>query len=435
MTIKFKCSTCQAPLLAPDEAAGRKAKCRQCGGAVQVPNPEADRWPPGMAPASVSRPAQTKSKAQPPRPAPPAAAPAVPTAQVVSPQAQAAPAGGSQPAVQVAIAVPVTPIKSPQKQKPPPLAVPVAAPLDEFTPPPTAAPVEKDSGENDSGEKDSGENDSGPSPLDEIAAMLDFEKTVPRAPSPDSLDINPYRSPTSTDGTPKSARDDASEFKRITYGETIHAAWEILKANFWRLVGATALYSISMTFAQGVLTQALEKFGQAVAARGAGSTGLAIVVITLYLLTLLAFVAFFTLGYLKYIVQITRGKPAEVSMIFSSLPLFLPGYLLFVAIVLAVMIGVVLLIVPGLLAGLLFALAPIVFVDRESGVVESLRVSAGVMSKNLLPAFLLLFSVGMAGNILLVLTCGLGSLVVTPFHAILASVIYLRASGRRTAVD
>ncbi len=65
----------------------------------------------------------------------------------------------------------------------------------------------------------------------------------------------------------------------------------------------------------------------------------------------------------------------------------------------------------------------------------AINASFKVVSQNLLPVFLLLFSVGLLGNVLNLFTLGFGALVILPFQCLLASVIYLRGSGRRTAVD
>lgn len=38
--IKVKCPSCQSGFTAPDNAAGKKAKCPKCGGAIEIPTPE-----------------------------------------------------------------------------------------------------------------------------------------------------------------------------------------------------------------------------------------------------------------------------------------------------------------------------------------------------------------------------------------------------------
>lgn len=50
MSIKVSCSSCNSVFKAPDNAAGKKAKCPQCGGTIQIPLPE----PEGVLEAEVA---------------------------------------------------------------------------------------------------------------------------------------------------------------------------------------------------------------------------------------------------------------------------------------------------------------------------------------------------------------------------------------------
>src|SRR5690606_4804343 len=78
VVLTFRCPHCQAPCTAPPEMAGRKAKCLKCTQVLVIPDPERDRWPPGMEPPGMKQ------------PPPPAAAPQAakkPAAQPIAPAA------------------------------------------------------------------------------------------------------------------------------------------------------------------------------------------------------------------------------------------------------------------------------------------------------------------------------------------------------------
>ncbi len=200
----------------------------------------------------------------------------------------------------------------------------------------------------------------------------------------------------------------------------------MIGATVLSLLGIVAVLAVHRVFLAGIglLMQALEIRSLPI--------GFAFVMFALF--GLVAGVMFVFLGYLRYVFLIARGKPAELSAFFSVGPLLLPGVLVCLCSVVAVLAGS-LLIVGGLIAGILLVLAPVVLVDKGSSAFNALALSARVMSKNFLPGFLLLMTIGFPGNLLIALTCGLGVLIVAPLEVLLWSVIYLRATGRRTAID
>src|SRR5690606_14732863 len=112
-----------------------------------------------------------------------------------------------------------------------------------------------------------------------------------------------------------------------------------------------------------------------------------------------------------------------------------PGALVLLIMFVAMVVGTILLVVPGIAAGVLLAVAPIALVDRECGGFEALKLSTRIMSANFLSAFLVMFSAGLGGSLLVGITWGLRSWLVIPFLVTLLIVIYWRATGRRLAID
>ena len=79
---------------------------------------------------------------------------------------------------------------------------------------------------------------------------------------------------------------------------------------------------------------------------------------------------------------------------------------------------------------LLFMPAKFMIVDRKKRFFPAINDSVLMMQGNMLVAFSAFLLVYIAGTILMVVTCGVGSIVVLPFWLILLSVIYLSASGQ-----
>jgi hypothetical protein len=267
---------------------------------------------------------------------------------------------------------------------------------------------------------------------DDLGALLDLERTAPALPTANALEVNPYRAPHTSESRADGSAPD--EIRRIIYGETFTTAWQIFKSHAGSLIGATLCCTIVLALVFGMHQALLVGAMSILSLLEIRSPAVTYVVVIASLFALLAGITFVFLGYLRYVLLTARGKPAELNALFSTGPLTLPGMLVLLCTLLATAVGS-LLIVGGLIAALLLVLAPVILVDQERGAINSIATSARIMSKNFLPGFLLLSTVGFVGNLLTLLTCGLGVFAVAPLLSLLWSVIYLRATGRRTAAD
>ena len=71
-------------------------------------------------------------------------------------------------------------------------------------------------------------------------------------------------------------------------------------------------------------------------------------------------------------------------------------------------------------------------IDRDLGVIDSLKASDQFMVGNKLITFLVLFIVGILGTLVILCTCCVGVVVVSPYTmGIVAPTIYLLATGQR----
>ncbi|MFO0905454.1 MAG: hypothetical protein U0939_20765 [Pirellulales bacterium] len=80
--------------------------------------------------------------------------------------------------------------------------------------------------------------------------------------------------------------------------------------------------------------------------------------------------------------------------------------------------------------GMQFYLGTMFLVDRQAGVVESLRLSKQYMYGNRMTVFLAMIIMGVASLPVICLTCGFGSLMVVPFYAVANALVYFLATGQ-----
>lgn len=172
----------------------------------------------------------------------------------------------------------------------------------------------------------------------------------------------------------------------------------------------------------------------------------------------LAFMAWMMVGVCKVLLRIARGEEVNIAEIFSGashvIPVFLAGLLimligygtLFVFMLPGLVLGLVspelgmVVLVLGMVAGyvlmfivmLMFSQAFLLIIDRNVGVVDSLKISKQITTGNKLTLFLL-WLVGMFLYMVSLIPCGLGIFVSIPFFGLMIAVVYLAMTGQPTA--
>jgi uncharacterized membrane protein len=71
--------------------------------------------------------------------------------------------------------------------------------------------------------------------------------------------------------------------------------------------------------------------------------------------------------------------------------------------------------------------------DRNVGIIDSLKMSKDLMEGNKLALFLIGLVSGVLGALLMLMTCGLGMLVVAPYLTMMQAVIYLTITNQPMA--
>jgi uncharacterized membrane protein len=183
-------------------------------------------------------------------------------------------------------------------------------------------------------------------------------------------------------------------------------SWELLKANFWDLVGVSFLVSLVFGALLG-----LEKLG-------------------LYFIGAI-FNGVIAAGLFHYFLLKIRGKPATVADAFTGFTkAFLPLVVVGVLISVFVTVGVFCLILPGIYLCVAYVFAPILPVDKSLGFWEAMETSRRVITRHWWQMFalvLLALPVLVAGSLAL----GVGIFVAIPL--VMGAIAYAYEDLCRTA--
>ncbi len=251
----------------------------------------------------------------------------------------------------------------------------------------------------------------------------------PSAPAADGeRNLNPYASP-AMDASPEAP--DAPRLgpivpTRIDLGDIYGRTWRLFTQHWDKILPVVAAV-VALGFGAGMVATVIDQL--------AALRGNPVVTNVVWVLTFVASQAFgywLHIGQTIYLLKVMRGQPAAFQEIFTGGPYFwrvAGGTILYVAMVVG---GTFLLIVPGILAAMMFFQYDYLIIDRNMGVLESLKLSALVMQGNKL-TFL---GINLLGLLLVVavalLTCCVGLLAVGPFYALLHVVTYLAVTGQPT---
>lgn len=151
-----------------------------------------------------------------------------------------------------------------------------------------------------------------------------------------------------------------------------------------------------------------------------------------FLVASIVLVIIMSLGYIKMALMVHDGQKPVFKDLFSCYDKVFPAIGIYILITLAVGLGLVLLIVPGIILALKFYFPYYILVDRDTGVIESMKISSrltkGVKLK------LLLFSL-FCGAIFLagILACGVGILVAFPVLMLMNVHVYRTLEARSAA--
>ena len=266
----------------------------------------------------------------------------------------------------------------------------------------------------------------------QCAAIVDVPQaaSAPAArPAPPPVvpprDSNPFQSPTALQGEPGASAERGFHPTRIELGEVLSRTWEIYKANVWLLVVAELLIGAAIGVAVSLIALiSFLAFGE----RSPAATGLLAITVSIGGIWL-------QLGVNMSLLKIARGEPVAIKDLLEGGPFLLPALGATILSSLAAAVGFALLIIPGVIVSIMLSQSLMMVIDQRAGVIDSLRLSMRATAGNKLTLFGLWLVAGLGGGLIGALTCGLGSLFVTPFMMLLACVVYLEMTGQKTAAN
>lgn len=208
---------------------------------------------------------------------------------------------------------------------------------------------------------------------------------------------------------------------RIDLGEVFGHAWVIFKDQWQTVFGAVLLvWVINFVVSMAVSTTI------------SASDNNAALILILQLASMILS-AYLSIGIIKVLIGVARGQQTSFSDLFTDGKLILPYLLASLLVSAIVSIGFLLLVVPGVILLLMLSQYAFLIVDRQMGVIDSLKVSAEVTKGNRLTLLAIGLVAILGGGVLIAITCGIATIVVVPYFFLVGIVAYLKMTGQPTS--
>jgi hypothetical protein len=238
--------------------------------------------------------------------------------------------------------------------------------------------------------------------------------------------------PIAPGGPPPSQEELLARDYSLDIGECVTKSWELVKANFWPVVGFTFLAFVVMNGINQLLglisRPAMDamirahQFSPAGAALIAGTT-----------IAGMPFQMVVMGGLFRYYLKLIRGQNAGLSDVFSGFSNGFPQLALLGLIQgLLVMVGFVLCIIPGFYLSIAWYFAVVLVADQGMDFWSAMELSRKVVSRHWFTVFAFLLVMGLlaaAG----IIGCCIGILVTMPISFIAIAYGYETVFGRKTA--
>jgi phage FluMu protein Com len=258
---------------------------------------------------------------------------------------------------------------------------------------------------------------------------------------PTGADFNPYSAP-SSGGV--GFEHGPATFQRtfqptpVELGEIFGRTTEIYKQQLGMLVvGVLIMYAATFgfNFITGIIVNVLQLGMQNARNRGGGPEAMVIITSLAIQFIQQVFQLWLSLGLTKFMLNVARGGAPDVADIFKGGRYLLQGIAIYFLIFLGTFFGLLLLIVPGILLGLLWTYSITILIDREPGIIDSLRLSWQMSSVNMLNIFVMYLSLLGLGILGVCPGLCIGMLFTMSYGLLLFAVGYLMMSGQLTAAQ
>lgn len=207
----------------------------------------------------------------------------------------------------------------------------------------------------------------------------------------------------------------------ITLNDVYGTAWEIFQRNVWQCAGVVLLMLVGL-----IVMQVL------VALVGSLSQRNAPAVVPLLMVVMYVVILWVQVGFLAFMLKITRGQPASFNNFFECGPRVLPTIAVMIIVGIAAVIAFLCLIIPYFIVMPMLSPAILIVLDKPVGIIDSLRHSKQITEGNKLTLVGLWLITSIVGGVLN--CCGILSPFVVPFTVLVYTVAYLRMMGEPTAV-
>ena len=246
---------------------------------------------------------------------------------------------------------------------------------------------------------------------------------------------NPYAAPTIA-ATPRGDQLTNQGTGRLEAGRAVSVAWALFKEHAGVLIGSfvviMAASLVIQTIQQVVQTGALLAFGPP--ARGGGLNGaqLTALMVTALLFFVISQVVqiYLTTGLINLQLRIARGQQVSFGTLFSGGRWFLKTFLTSMLLGIVIFLGLIAFIVPGVYLALRYWTCLHFIVDKDCGVMESLKLASAASRGNMGGSFLL-FLIGMGLVILGFIMLCFGIIVTAPVCFLSLTISYLMMTAQR----
>lgn len=194
-------------------------------------------------------------------------------------------------------------------------------------------------------------------------------------------------------------------------GSCLSRGWEILKADFWGMLGAFLVLFVLVI----------------------GLSVLSLIPLLGILINVIVAPAL-SLGAVTWFLARSRNEPAPLGLIFSGFSRFGEALALYLVAGILVLVGLLFCILPGIYLAIAWGASWPLLADRKGGFWECMEMSRRAITAHFgwaLLLYLVLSLVGIAG----ILACGLGLIVTLPLAYFAGAVAYLRLFDSQEAAS
>jgi hypothetical protein len=216
----------------------------------------------------------------------------------------------------------------------------------------------------------------------------------------------------------------------LDIGDCISRSWELVKANFWPIIGVSFLVMLAMCIVNQLLGLLSGPATRAMLLERRVTLSGVLIILGVSVLSMPVYTLSMG-GLFKYYLKLIRGEEARISDAFSGFSI-VPGQLILVGLVSGLLswIGYLLCILPGIYLNVAWIFSVPLMIDREMGFWEAMELSRTMVSKHWFTVFAFLLVAGLVGCCGLIACC-IGIFVTATIASVAMMYAYEDIFGRQ----